>query len=138
MTKLIHLLTVAVVFFASGCGDTKEKVYATEGKLTIGGKPAGNVLVHFNPVNGKQDAKRPSATTDMEGRYQLTTFEALDGGPVGDYTVTLVYEPASSPLTRSRGKPPQIPAIYNKVETSPLKAKIEAKAKNEVEVFKLP
>lgn len=132
------LLPLGLFLFACGCGETKEKVYPTEGKLLIGGKPAANVFVLFTPLNGKQDAKRPSATTDMEGKFQLTTFEALDGGPPDDYTVTLLYEPVSSPLTRAKGKPPQIPAIYNKVETSPLKAKIEAKPKNEIEAFKLP
>ena len=138
MTNRNNLLLIALFVFVLGCGETKEKVYPTEGKLLIGGAPAANVFVLFNPVNSKQDAKRPSATTEADGRFQLTTFEALDGGPVGDYTVTLLYEPVSSPLTRAKGKPPQIPATYNKVETSPLKAKIEAKAKNEIEVFKLP
>jgi hypothetical protein len=138
LTSRFNLIAIALFLFICGCGETKEKVYPTEGRLLIGGKPAANVFVLFNPVNGKQDAKRPSATTDMEGRFQLTTIEALDGGPAGDYTVTLLYEPVSSPLTRAKGKPPQIPATYNKVETSPLKAKIEAKAKNEIEVFKLP
>lgn len=123
---------------AAGCGGGgRTPVYHTEGHLLIKDKPAANVFVLFEPVGGNESSLRPSATTDLEGKFQLTTYEAFDGAPAGEYTVTLLYEPVNSPLNRPKGKPPTIPPTYLKAATSPLKAKVEAKPSNVIEPFKI-
>jgi hypothetical protein len=128
-----------LALLGSGCGKAgRVPVYPTEGRLLIDGQPAANVFVLFYPQNGKEGDPRPSATTDMDGKFRLTTYEAYDGGPAGDYTVTLMYAPVNSPLSRPKGKPPQVPAQFNRAETSPLRAKIEAKSSNTLEPFTAP
>ena len=94
---------------AAGCGKGRTPVYPVEGQLLIGGKPAANVFVLFTPSNPGPEVLRPSATTDADGKFRVTTFEANDGAPAGDYVVTLLYEPVNSPLSRPKGKPPKVP-----------------------------
>jgi hypothetical protein len=133
---LASLLGAALV---AGCGKGRTPVYPAEGQLLIGGKPAANVFVLFHPVNATgPEVLRPSATTDAEGKFRLTTYEAYDGAPAGDYVITLLYEPVNSPLFRPKGKPPKVPAEYTKVETSKLRATVAAQPGNVVEPIKLP
>lgn len=131
----VVLLTLA--FLASGCGPGRIKVYPTEGQVLIDGKPAANVFVLFSPVDGKEGAARPSATTDLEGKFRLTTFEAYDGAPAGEYVVTVLYEPVNSPLMRPKGKPPVVPPAFSKPESSPLRVKVAEKGPNQLDPFKL-
>jgi hypothetical protein len=125
------------VFALAGCGGKKLKpVYPTEGKLLINGQPVGNVTVFFHAVNQADAAETKSyATTEPDGSFKLTTRAAYDGGPAGEFVVTLLYEPLDSPLTRVKGKPPTFDKKYGDATTSPLKAKIEAKPLNTLEPF---
>lgn len=136
--KLLLLPFLTLILTEFGCSNGRVPVYPTEGKLLINGQPAANVFVLFHPLDSKPDSLRPSATTDNEGKYRLTSHEAYDGGPAGEYTVTLLYEPVNSPLMRQKGKPPQIPANYTKPQSSPLRAKIEAQPKNEIAPLAIP
>ena len=128
---------LAVLAAAAGCGPGRTPVYPAEGQRLVRDRPAANVFVLFTPAGGGGPL-RPSATTDAEGRFRLTTYEAYDGGPAGEYVVTLLYEPVNSPLSRPKGKPPSIPAPYLKAETSPLRARIEATPGNQLEPFRVP
>jgi hypothetical protein len=128
---------LAAVAGLCGCGGGRTPVYPAEGQLLIGGRPAANVFVLFSPAGGA-GAVRPSATTDADGRFRLTTHEAYDGGPAGEYVVTLLYEPVNSPLGRPKGPPPAVPAAYQKAETSPLRATIEPRPGNQLEPFRVP
>ena len=76
--------------------------------------------------------------TDTTGAFKLTTYDANDGAPAGEYVVTVVYEPSDSPLMRPKGKKPEVPATYAKPESSPLRAKVEAHPGNVLEPFKIP
>lgn len=135
LRPLLLLALVALV----GCGKGgRVPAHPTEGTLLINGQPAANVFVLFTPVGGKDPALRPSATTDLEGKFRLTTYEAFDGAPAGEYTVSFLYEPVNSPLSRPKGKPPQVPAHFTKADTSPLKVKVLAQPKNVLDPFKIP
>ncbi len=134
----IRLAFVLLVLAVASCGGGPKRklTYPTDGKLLIDGKPVGNVTVFFQPVG--TDDKEPTrafATTNPDGTFSLTTYDANDGAPEGDYIITLLYEPLDSPLARAKGKPPKIDKIYTDMATSPLRAKIEKKPKNQLEPF---
>lgn len=137
-TKWLPILFLGTLFMVSGCAKGRIPVFPTEGKLVINGVPAANVFVLFHSADGKPDALKPSATTDQDGKFRLTSHEAYDGAPAGEYTVTLLYEPVNSPLLRPKGKPPQIPVLYTKAQTSPLRARVETQPKNEIAPFSIP
>jgi hypothetical protein len=133
-------LLVACALLALGCGGPKRKpVFTTEGKiLQANGSPAVNVTVFLHPPASDPDPLRPLGVTDESGTFKLTTYDANDGAPAGEYVVTLMYEPLDSPLFRKKVKKPDIPAAYTKPDTSPLRAKVEARPGNVLEPIKLP
>jgi len=137
-TTLARLGFLLIAIVAVACDGPKRKpAFPTQGKLLIGNQPVANVTLFFQPV-GTTDAEptRAYATTSLDGTFSLTTYEANDGAPEGDYVVTLLYEPVDSPLSRAKGKPPKIDKKYTAIETSPLKVKIEKKPMNQLEPFK--
>jgi hypothetical protein len=131
----LALLLLAV----PACGEKRTPVYKTSGKLLVGGKAYPGVVVILHPTEAGDKAIRPSGSTDADGSFVLTSSAAYDGGPAGDYVVTVIYEPVTSPLNRaSRGPAPKIDPLYAKPETSPLRATIQAVASNELPTFELP
>ena len=66
--------------------------YPVSGRVqTSDGKPAAYVRVtlHSSKLVSEGDPFRPSAMTDDDGTFQLTTYETHDGAPPGSYAVTL-------------------------------------------------
>ena len=133
-------LLVACALVSFGCGGPKRKpVFATEGKVLLAnGSPAVNVTVFLHPPSSEPDPVRPLGVTDETGSFRLTTYEANDGAPAGDYVITLMYEPLDSPLLRKKAKKVDIPDAYTKPEASPLRAKVEAHPGNVLQTIKLP
>lgn len=120
----------------SGCSEEVPEgrlpVYPASGKVTVGGQPAAGVLVVLRPGKGTPTEKEgafPSATTNEDGAFQLTTYEQNDGAPAGDYAVTIRWNqipsqgegrpanPFARPVDRFRGK-------YNNPQTSPWRVTI--------------
>lgn len=91
----IGLLLLCVMIV--GCGetetDTKLKLIPVEGKITVKSEPATGAKVTLHPVEGAvADAGLfPSGVADESGRFVLSTYEAGDGVPVGNYQVTVVW-----------------------------------------------
>jgi hypothetical protein len=64
------------------------------------------VFVALEPVAGAAVEKEltPSATTDDNGEFQLSTYEQGDGAPVGEYELTLRWYEAAA--AKKNGPPP--------------------------------
>lgn len=62
------------------------------GSVVYQGKPASGFRVTFYPqfdIGERQFA--PSAKTDAEGKFTLTSYQAGDGAPAGKYAVTFEW-----------------------------------------------
>lgn len=132
------VLLVGLALSVAGCesGPKRKPTFPVEGKLLVNGKPAGGVTVFFYSTDPNEtEPTRPFATTKPDGTFVLTTSADGDGAPAGEYTVTLLYEPLDSPLSRAKGKPPTFDKKYAIPATSPLRAKVEAKSKNVLDPF---
>jgi len=72
--------------------DSRVPVYPVRGQVLVGDKPATKAFVVFHPA-GAQDpqAMRPYGHAGADGSFKLTTYEADDGAPAGDYLVTVVW-----------------------------------------------
>ncbi|MBX9677721.1 MAG: hypothetical protein K2X38_03075 [Gemmataceae bacterium] len=84
----------AVFVAISGCGSGKGRppVYATEGKLSIGGKtPAGAWIVLHRTDEKQPFALKPFGKVGGDGSFSLQTFTAGDGAPAGSYAVTVTW-----------------------------------------------
>ena len=114
-------MTLAVC--CSACGNTRKPVYPVQGKVVYNGKAVPQALVVFHPVGGTtKDAARPSAHTDNEGQFTLTTYVSNDGAPLGEYVVTVHW----TPLVKTREGdltpgPDKLPAVYGKPDTTKLR-----------------
>jgi hypothetical protein len=95
----------------AGCGGGEEArrlpVHPASGKVSVDGRPAGGVLVLLHPAAGSPAAKEgvmPSATTEEDGTFQLSSYEQDDGAPAGGYSATIQwYQPD---VKSKRGKRP--------------------------------
>jgi hypothetical protein len=113
------------VVLLSGCGRDGVKLYPVTGKVLVNGNPAANAMVVFHPVGAvAADAVRPRATVGSDGSFTLTTHQAGDGAPPGEYRVTVELWLSSgkgdeSPTSR-------LPAVYARPESSGLSATVNA------------
>jgi hypothetical protein len=88
------LVAVLALLIALGCAtkdhwqEGRPPVAPTAGVVTHDGQPLSGANVVFLPKTGTHTA---FATTDDEGRFQLTTFDENDGAVAGEYDVTVTH-----------------------------------------------
>ena len=89
---------------ACGCGPADEErppLHRAQGSLWINNQPAEGAMLVFHRIGEPSfDARgtRPTASVDAEGNFSLTTYQAGDGAPAGEYQVAILWfdEPQSS------------------------------------------
>ena len=108
-------LAVAVgLVVAVGCGDGP-RMAPVKGAVLVDGKPLGQAGVTFTPVEGGRPAW---ATTDANGRFELTTLRSGDGAFVGEHVVT-VAEPETDAPVLPRNADPDTASLYAELPTKP-------------------
>jgi hypothetical protein len=134
LTAICCLSTIA-----TGCGLSGPPIPKTtpvKGQVLVQGKGVAGVRVVFNPQFDLGAVKfAPGATTDQEGRFQLTSAHLDDGAPVGDYVVTFTWpELSNDPDSRLQGD--RWNNRYNDPKNSKYKV-VVADGDNELEPFRL-
>ena len=133
------LVVLAVTLLCASCTRSDRlAVHPVHGRVLFEGHPATEALVIFHPqAAGEEWALiRPSARVGPDGSFTLTTYDAGDGAPAGDYAVTIDWREHTAPV---EGAPPGrslLPPRYASPQTSPLHAQVKPGA-NELEPFKL-
>jgi hypothetical protein len=86
------LLSISVMMLAAvGC-DSGPKIVKIAGVATHKGEPISNLLIEFHPDSG-----RPSnATTNGEGRFEMSYDPSRMGVQTGNVTVTAMIHPNST------------------------------------------
>jgi hypothetical protein len=119
---------------AAGCSGSKQPpVYPVRGQVLLNGKPLAQAIVTFHHQGSGPEAPAPSAQTDSEGRYTLTSYQNGDGAPEGDYAVSLVCFRTRELRKGSDEDTARniVPVRYANAATSRLTAKVAA-GKNEL------
>jgi hypothetical protein len=77
----------------TGCrqDDGRVAVYPVKGKVTVAGVVPAGALVVLYPQAGGDGTLRPSGKVKADGTFALTTFEADDGAPAGEYVATVQW-----------------------------------------------
>ena len=123
---------VALLLLLPACGgDDRPETYPAKGQLFIKGQAYAGVTLLFYPQGQTAgNVPLPRATTDAQGNFEVTTFEAGDGAPKGKYKVTAVYEIAPVTFGKKAKKPPKYDAKYQAAERTPFEVTIEPKEGN--------
>jgi hypothetical protein len=129
-----------------GCGgETGPEVYPVSGTVLYNGNPVEGAVVAFQ---GETATKLATGTTDPQGRFQLTTYEADDGAVPGKHKVTVTkitggggggsgtasmeeaYESTES-ATQAKN---ELPSKYEVAGTSPLEFTVSADDTNDFKI----
>ena len=71
-----------------------EPVVPVYGKVLAGNQPAVGAMVMFHPLpieSGRFDRIRSRGTVELDGSFELTTYNTDDGAPEGEYAVTVYW-----------------------------------------------
>src|SRR3954454_9920331 len=86
-----HMVRAALMVFGFavlliGCSRSdRTPVYPVHGQVLLNGKPLPEAIVTFHHEAGDAKVPLPSAHTDAEGRFKLTSYATGDGAPEGSY-----------------------------------------------------
>ena len=141
--RLILAGGIAALSIAScGCWNAAEAerqpVFPARGKVSVNGRPAENALVVFHPTHSNSTiALRPSGRTAPDGSFILSTYESGDGGPAGEYIVTISWpELPSGPNPDTDLAPDRLKGRYADPARSKLRARL-AEQENLLPAFDL-
>lgn len=125
-TSSIFKFTLAisvVALMVSGCGGVDDGLtkFPVQGTVLVGGAPQKGVRVRYfrDGKVGTTNADTPSAVTDAEGRFQLSTNGDGDGAVAGTYKVTFFWKESNAP-----GTPDLLGGKYTKLEKSEFKTQV--------------
>ncbi|MBW3599311.1 MAG: hypothetical protein KY475_18830 [Planctomycetes bacterium] len=121
---------IAGVFLASAsCSQSdpnRKATYPVAGELYVDGKPAENVQVVLHDRAGMDTAQPTFSTTftGKDGKFSLSTYEAGDGVPAGDYAVTFRWGELNV-FSMQYGGPDKLKGKYDDPETTPFQVTVE-------------
>lgn len=132
---------IGLAFFITSCsGKSRKPVFPVHGQVfDKDNKPAFGALVIFHPVdNSDPNSVKPLARVDEKGNFTLTTYEKNDGGPEGEYAITIQWrQPAANPFSGEKESSDRLKGRYNDPKTSALKFKIANQLDNTVPPIRL-
>ena len=120
----------------AGCkqGESRVPTFPASGQLlSANDKPIANALVVLHPVDINSKAPKSRATTDADGKFQLTTYDTGDGAPEGDFIVTVEQWLGDDPNEAPTNK---LPGTWSRPESSTLRIAI-TKATKELDPIRL-
>ena len=136
VSRVVPLLGgVALALLQAGCSgdDGRVPVFPVTGKVSVKGEvPEGALIVFYPAQSGGESELRPSAKVKSDGTFSLTTYDANDGAPSGDYTATIQWNKIIKKGNDYKAGPDLIPKSYASRESTLWKVKV-AEAPNELE-----
>lgn len=122
-------LPVLLLFlFLTGCSSSggSATCYPLKGTVLYQKQPLEEAQITLHPVSGTI-TPLPTAITNKDGSFVVTTWSADDGAPEGDYTVTVTWKQlVLQGEEKTRSGKNLLPAIYSDPKRTPLKCKIQA------------
>jgi hypothetical protein len=113
-----------------GCGGDepfRKPTSLVKGKVTVdGAAPGSEIQMECHPVNG-MDTQHPTASqaaVDAEGNFTISTYEAGDGIPPGDYILVFSWRDYNV-MARSYSGPDKLKDRYSDPKTSPIKLTVK-------------
>ena len=125
------------VLLGLSCGKKHPPVFEVRGQVLYEGKPVSCAFVALHPpTESPTGVVRPSATTDKDGWFVLSSYHAQDGAPAGDYAVTVEWRKTTVVDGDLVLGPNVLPARYSKPATSGLRISVQ-RGSNEDQLLRL-
>lgn len=133
-------ILVCVVVTCSGCaGESKAKLYAVKGKVTVGGKVLTDCNVNFTTATpAKGAAPGYSGKVSSTGEYELIDSDGSKGAAPGKYKVSFAVVQSADAAQKammgpSTGGPPAAPEApfpkeYGSFETTTKEVEVKAES----------
>ena len=129
---------MAFALMVAGCSGNGDRVavYPVKGTLMINGEAPEGALIVLHPVQAPAavgepasvEVPTPSARVKKDGSFQVTTYEAEDGAPKGQYVAAIQW----NKLVKRGGDyapgPNAAPKAYGSRDTSPWKITVDESA----------
>ncbi len=105
---------LAAILLMVGCGKTPAELVPVSGVVTIGGKPAANIMVRFMPdVMKDNSGPSSSAITNEQGEFTLVADDQRPGAVAGNHVVTFVDMDEERPAQGEElSKPPRLDSAF--------------------------
>jgi hypothetical protein len=107
---------------AAGCSGKVEAervpVYPVEGAITFKGQPMPGAFIVLHPKTPNEKAPASRAEVTNEGSLRVSTYNAGDGAPEGEYVLTVQWNKLVKNGSDVVAGPNVIPSKYSKPETS--------------------
>jgi hypothetical protein len=140
-------LCVAVSLLAAGCareqqGPERLPTVPVRGLVTVGGLPAPSLTIRLHSLDTPQGeaavyAAKPSAMTEGDGTFAVSTYESGDGVAPGTYAVTFEWLTYNR-LQNAYGGPDKLGGKYSDPVKSPYKVTVTGDEEAiELEPFRL-
>lgn len=127
----LYFLLIFCVLALSACEEKinpgSKQTFPVTGIITVDGKPPGSpIKISVHDAKGI-DPNDPSVSWSLskdDGSFALNTYQAGDGVPVGDYTLTFFWGTWNA-VSMSFGGQDRLNDRYRKVEDSTVKFQVD-------------
>jgi hypothetical protein len=122
-------LLAAVLVSVLGCGDGRIRCYAVKGELYVDGKPAKDCFMYLHPADADAGPGpvHPFGQTEEDGTFAVSSYDAGDGAPAGEYIVTFKWPKPSGLLKNRFDGPDQLNNKYSDQKMSKYRITVEKK-----------
>jgi hypothetical protein len=101
--------------------------HPAKGVITYQGQPVAGAFVALHPKEAaKPEAPTPTAIVQSDGSFAVTTYDAGDGLPEGEYVVTVQWRKAVKQGGDYLPGPNLLPAKYGRPDTSDVVVRVSA------------
>ncbi|MCH9655219.1 MAG: hypothetical protein K0U86_09670 [Planctomycetes bacterium] len=124
------LILTQFLLLSIGCseeqrGGPREETSPITGIIHVDGKPVGDLQIKAIPETpeGVNETFTIAGFTDPEGKFSLSTYEAGDGAPEGDYKLIFMWGQRSL-MSGGYGAPDKLKKKYLDPKTSEYSVKV--------------
>jgi 5-hydroxyisourate hydrolase-like protein (transthyretin family) len=116
-----------VLCSCSGKPANRKETYRVTGVVVVDGKEAQGVAIDLHNVKGMDPAQPTvsSAMTDETGKFAVSTYDAGDGAPEGEYRLTFTWGEFNAVARSMTGD--KLNGKYSDLEKSEIRLKVEGK-----------
>ena len=118
--RALRWTVVVAALVLAGCGDGRSfpKVYEVKGTVLVNGQPANDVQITLHRTSGDAlpTAATPQGVSDAKGEFLLTSYNADDGAPNGEYVVTIEWRERTGIMKQDFEGIDRLGGAYAKVE----------------------